>query len=255
MAVGEDLEYVHQARVALRRTRSALRLLAVATAADDPIARDLRWIADCFGQLRDWDVRLAHSLPALRRAIGSDEGARQHAQWDRLVARAQARRDGQQERLRATLSGARFARATLRVLQWAHAPAPASSISLARLAPRAIERGHQRLIAAGSELSGSSAQGRHRLRILAKRQRYALELLAPVLPDGAPPRTLKLLARLQQTLGEINDVHMAVLILPSLTRSHELLRSAERWSARTLRHLLPKAEALIERLERRGSGP
>jgi len=43
-----------------------LRVLATATAADDPIAPRPAWMADCFGQVRDWDVRLAHSLPALR---------------------------------------------------------------------------------------------------------------------------------------------------------------------------------------------
>ena len=253
-AVGEDPEYVHQARVALRRTRSALRVLATATAADDPIARDLRWMADCFGQVRDWDVRLAHSLPALRRAIGSSDRADDDAEWNRLLTRAKRRRHGQQERLRATLGSVRFARATLRLLQWAHQPTPGASITLAHLAPRAIERGHRRLIAAGRDLSGLSARGRHRLRILAKRQRYALELLAPVLPEGVAGRTLKLLSRLQQTLGEINDVHMAVLILPSLTRSPELLRRTQRWSARNLRHHVPKAAALVDRLERRGSG-
>jgi inorganic triphosphatase YgiF len=253
-AAGEDPEYVHQARVALRRTRSALRVLATATAADDPIARDLRWMADCFGQVRDWDVRLAHSLPALRRAIGSSDRADDDAEWDRLLTRAKRRRHGQQERLRATLGSVRFARATLRLLQWAHQPTPGASITLAHLAPRAIERGHRRLIAAGRDLSGLSARGRHRLRILAKRQRYALELLAPVLPEGVAGRTLKLLSRLQQTLGEINDVHMAVLILPSLTRSPELLRRTQRWSARNLRHHVPKAAALVDRLERRGSG-
>src|SRR5882757_1144123 len=184
-ALGEDLEFVHQARVALRRTRSALRLLATATAPEDPIARDLKWIADCFGAQRDWDVLVTHGLPPLREAIGSDGLAHGGAEWDRLLARAERRRNRQQERLRAMLGSARFARTTLRLLQWAHGPAGAPSITLASLAPTAIERGHQRLIAASRGLSRLSARGRHRLRILVKRQRYALDLLAAVRPDFA----------------------------------------------------------------------
>jgi triphosphatase len=246
---GDDLEYVHQARVALRRTRSALRLLAVAIAADDPVARDLRWMADCFGAVRDWDVLLTQTLPSLRGAMKSGDDA----QWARLLARAQVRRQRQQRRLRATLASARFVRAALRLLQWADEPASGTPTPLVLLAPRAVERGHDRLIGAGRNLPSRSAQGRHRLRILAKRQRYALEMLTLMMP-GVPGRTLKLLSRLQQTLGEINDVHVAASILPSLTRSRALVRGAERWSARSLKRKLPKAAALLARLQRRGSG-
>jgi CHAD domain-containing protein len=248
-AAGDDLEYVHQARVALRRTRSALRVLGVSAALDDPIGRDLRWMADRFAAVRDWDVLLTQTLPSLRGAVRCDD-----ARWDKLLARARARRQRQQRRLRETLGSARFARAALRLLQWADAPAPPGPAHLVNLAHRAVERGHERLIAAGRDLQELSARGRHRLRILAKRQRYALELLAPVLPAGAPARTLKLLSRLQQTLGEINDVHVTVSMLPSLTRSRELLQEAERWAARVLQHNLPKAAGLLARLQRRGSG-
>jgi hypothetical protein len=75
-----------------------------------------------------------------------------------------------------------------------------------------------------------------------------------LLPRGAPGRTLKLLSRLQQLLGEINDVYVAVSMLPSLTRSRELVQRAERWSDKVLRRNLPKAQVRLERLTRRGSG-
>jgi inorganic triphosphatase YgiF len=249
-ALGEDLEYVHQARVALRRTRSALRVLEVARMADDPIARDLRWMADCFGAVRDWDVLLTQMLPLLRKATADG----QQAQWARLMERVQLRRQRQRQRLRATLASARFAQAALQLLRWAEEPAASTTTDLMDRARRAIERGHERLTTARPDLAKLSPQGRHRLRILAKRQRYALELLAPVLPRGAPERTLKLLSRLQQLLGEINDVYVAVSMLPSLTRSRELVQRAERWSDKVVRRNLPKAQVRLERLTRRGSG-
>jgi inorganic triphosphatase YgiF len=249
-AAGEDLEYVHQARVALRRTRSALRVLGVARAAGDPIARDLRWLAHCFAAVRDWDVLLTGTLPALHRAIGPVH----EAQWAALIERAQARRLQQRRRLRATLSGARFARTALRLLQWAEQPCAPTSSRLAGRARRAVERGHERLTAAARDLGDLPPQGRHRLRILAKRQRYALELLAPLLPGRAPARALKPLARLQQLLGEINDAHVTVSMLPSLTRSRELMQRAQRWSDRIVKRNLPKAQARLDRLRHRGSG-
>ncbi|HEX4596760.1 MAG TPA: CYTH and CHAD domain-containing protein [Burkholderiaceae bacterium] len=249
-ALGEDLEYVHQARVALRRTRSALRVLGVARTADDPIARDLRWLADCFGAVRDWDVLLTQSLPLLRKATADG----QRAQWDQLMQKAQQRRQRQQLRLRATLASAAFAQAAVRLLRWAEVPPAAAASNLTQQGRRAIERGHQRLAAAARDLAKLPPQGRHRLRILTKRQRYALELLAALLDDGAPARTLKQLSRLQQLLGEINDVHVAVSMLPSLTRSRELARRAQRWSDKVVQRNLGKAQARFERLIRRGSG-
>ena len=246
-ALGEDLEYVHQARVALRRTRSALRVLEVARAPGDPIARDLRWMADCFGAVRDWDVLLTQTLPLLRKATADG----QEAEWTKLMERAQVRRQRQRQRLRATLASARFARAALRLLRWSEEPPAPTTADLTQRARRAIERGHERLIKAAPDLAKLSPQGRHRLRILAKRQRYALELLAPLLSGGAPARTLKLLSRLQQLLGEINDVYVAVSMLPSLTRSRELVRRAERWSDKVVRRNLPRAQERLERLTRR----
>jgi triphosphatase len=249
-ALGEDLEYVHQARVALRRTRSALRVLGVARSEDDPIARDLRCMADCFGAVRDWDVLLTQSLPLLRKATGDG----QQPQWDKLMQKAQQRRQRQQLRLRATLGSATFAQTAVRLLRWAEVPPAAAAANLTHQARRAIERGHERLAAAARDLARLPPQGRHRLRILAKRQRYALELLAPLLDDSAPKRTLKQLSRLQQLLGEINDVHVAVSILPSLTRSGEVMRRAQRWSDKVVQRNLGKAQARFERLTRRGSG-
>jgi inorganic triphosphatase YgiF len=249
-AAGKDLEYVHQARVALRRTRSALRVLGVAHKADDPIARDLRWMADCFGAVRDWDVLFTQILPSLRKATGDG----QEAQWDKLMQRAQARRRRQQLRLQATLGSASFARAALRLLRWAEEPPATTAAQLTHQAHRAIERGHERLAAVARDLAKLAPPGRHRLRILAKRQRYALELLTPLLDGGPPARTLKQLSRLQQLLGEINDVYVAVSMLPSLTRSRELVRRAERWYDRIVRRNLAKAQVRLERLTRRGSG-
>ena len=72
-----------------------------------------------------------------------------------------------------------------------------------------------------------------------------------MLSGGAPARTLKLLSRLQQLLGEINDVYVAVSMLPSLTRSRELVRRAERRSDKVVRRNLPRAQERLERLTRR----
>ncbi len=61
-----DPEFVHQARVALRRMRSALRLLD-RRHADFPesLAKELRWVGQTLGAARDWDVLVGSTLPAM----------------------------------------------------------------------------------------------------------------------------------------------------------------------------------------------
>ena len=49
----------------------------------------------------------------------------------------------------------------------------------------------------------------HTLRKHAKRQRYALEFFAPLLPAKRTARHLKALSAAQQVLGEINDLRIA----------------------------------------------
>ncbi|MEW5882224.1 MAG: inorganic triphosphatase, partial [Pseudomonadota bacterium] len=58
----DDPEFVHQARVALRRMRCALRLLRRHVEVSARLAADLRWIARALGSARDWDVLVAESL-------------------------------------------------------------------------------------------------------------------------------------------------------------------------------------------------
>ncbi len=62
-----DPEFVHQARVALRRMRSALRLLD-RRHEDFPesLAAELRWVGQTLGAARDWDVLVESTLPAWR---------------------------------------------------------------------------------------------------------------------------------------------------------------------------------------------
>jgi len=245
-SIGTDLEFVHQSRVALRRTRSALRLLGAASA-DDPVARDLRWLSDRYGEVRDWDVLVTQWLPALGKAIGC-EG---QADWVRLMARAERRRQMRRRRLSQTLASPLFARTAIRLLQWAQAP-HAAGRELRTAAPSELQRGHRRLLAAGTRIGRLSVAQRHRLRILAKRQRYACELLAPIMGKRSTARSLKLLARLQQTLGEVNDIQVTLSVMPSLTSSRQILEMAERWARRQMRRSLPKAAGLLKRLQRQG---
>ena len=96
-----DPEFVHQARVAMRRMRSAIRLLD-RRHADLPaaLADELRWVGRFLGAARDWDV-LTDSDPA---------GSARHGAGETRTACARAAGAGRDETRRRTHSRGRCAR-------------------------------------------------------------------------------------------------------------------------------------------------
>ena len=83
---------------------------------------------------------------------------------------------------------------------------------------------------------------RHRVRILAKRLRYALDLFSVALPKQATSHYVKALAQLQDVLGKLNDATVASSVLPELSKSPRLRASAEEWFRSVERECVPEAE-------------
>jgi inorganic triphosphatase YgiF len=229
MRVASDSEYLHQARVAIRRMRSAARLLDREEKDLPPtLARDLRWIGRLLGAARDGDVLLEETLPRL--IDHASEPAR--ASLQPLLERARVRRDLARERALAALASGRFASVALRLLRWSTSDAPAGR-ALERRACKALDRAHRRLFKAAQFFAALSPAARHRVRILAKRLRYALDVFSVTLPEAATTEYVNALAELQDVLGALNDevvAHQALARLGSpAARSGllERLRAAE----------------------------
>jgi inorganic triphosphatase YgiF len=193
-------EYVHQARVALRRMRSALRLFDRAHA-DFPAALsvELAWAGRLLGAARDLDVLADETLPAL--LAQAPQGA---AHADDLVRRVSSAREAAHGRALAGLASARFARLALRLQAWMLTPPPAAR-TLAKLAPRQLDRAHARLFEEARFFVAQTPEHRHAVRILAKRLRYALDLFAVALPAEPTAQYVAALAELQDVLGTLND--------------------------------------------------
>lgn len=191
------VEDVHQARVATRRLRSDLKTFGDLL---DPVWRrhvreDLKWCGSALGEVRDADVLAEHlrgaPLPLRRRLAAQRDAAAQrlgevlrsdryvdlldrlHAASELLPVRAGTARDAQ-----------RPARTALPVLVGARW--------------RSLRREVWR---AGSDPTPAQL---HRIRIKAKRVRYAAEAAAPVI--GKPARrTATAAERVQTVLGDHHD--------------------------------------------------
>ncbi len=205
-----DTEFLHDWRVAARRTRSLLaQMKRVFPAAEVSRFRDeLGWLARLSGPLRDLDVFRA----LLQDAAAGPDGLPGLLPLATLL---RERRDAEHRRLIEGLDSPR-ARAVLD--EWeaflARTPArrPAAEHArkpLAELAAGRVRKLHQRIVAAGVALGPRApAADLHALRIECKKMRYLLDAARRLLADGPATETLAALKRLQQSLGDAQDAHV-----------------------------------------------
>ena len=245
----DEPEFVHQARVGLRRMRSALRLLTRDTTVPAALTSELRWIASALGPARDADVLVTSTLPAVLAALTAPPSAAQSAAasaaWSAppsappsaekagavrsLLAAARRRRVRGRRLARAAVGSGRFALLALDLLAWTRSPHDERERTLRQLAPRRLASAHRRLLRAGRFFAALPPAEQHAVRILGKRLRYALDLFAPALPAPAAAAAANygaVLAQLQEELGALNDAAVAAATLPELSGDTALLAAA-----------------------------
>ncbi|MBS1188449.1 MAG: adenylate cyclase [Rhodocyclaceae bacterium] len=201
LAKGEQPEFVHQARVALRRLRSALRLFSPILPANfvDAYGQAWRTLGTSLGTARNWDVFVNETLPPLLAAFPDDRSARRLAKEGRRRARSAHRA------VAAMLTLPEYPRLLLEftaaLLALPDTAAPTTTeFARERLAGHARKA---RQLATRHHALGAAE--RHQLRIRFKKLRYALEFFAPLLPPRRLKPYLAALTQLQNELGRIND--------------------------------------------------
>jgi CHAD domain-containing protein len=217
--IKDNIEYVHQARVALRRLRAALRVYRKACVLPLPLLDGLRTLAESLGAARDWDVLCGETLPAI--APHYDDPS----DWQDWMARLEAHRARIRENMRQTLAAAHPGAWLLSFQQWLlqhgwRAAAPEKR--LLQMAPqldaarRILKKGHRGIVGRAREFERLSPPERHALRIAMKRQRYAAEFFQGLF-KARPQNSYLCLARdIQDSLGRANDAHVALTLLDEL---------------------------------------
>jgi CHAD domain-containing protein len=199
-----DTEFLHDLRVAVRRTRSVLKLMGDVLPAE--LARkflpEFKWLGDLTTPTRDLDVYLLKYPDTVAGLVAArpDELEPFHAHLVR--SRAAERR-----RLVRGLRSERFARLTR---EWRAAledlPATRRGQEAAELAAERIRRAHRKVMRQGSAITASSPpENLHDLRKRCKELRYLLESFASLLDPATFRRAVKELKGLQDCLGEFQD--------------------------------------------------
>jgi CHAD domain-containing protein len=200
-----DIEFLHDFRVAVRRSRSAVRLLGDLLPADLVawVTPELKWLGDLTARCRDLDVHL-QELPSV--AAGLTSGRPEDLAP--MAVHLRRLRASERRRLVRGLRSARYERWRAR---WRAALADLADrdgdggtvqeISVERLA-----RAYRRVIRRGARITPDSpAEDLHDLRKRCKELRYLLEIFAPAFdPDGARS-AVKELKTLQDVLGRFQD--------------------------------------------------
>lgn len=223
-----DPEFVHQLRVALRRLRSALRAhrRALEPGVEEGLKPELRWITSVAGAARDMDVLAGQTLPAMAREGAPLEKA------GAFGARLERRRVAARRALRNALRSKRYASLVLAIARWLRSPeehAPRHRADLRKFAGKAIQRGYEKTLAAGRDVETLDAAGRHRVRIEAKKLRYAVQGFSPLWSDSKTDAFLEVLSTLQDDLGRANDAAVAAELLEALGAPEELAGFARGW--------------------------
>jgi len=99
------------------------------------------------------------------------------------------------------------------------------------LARTVLGKRHRRVARDGANLAAADDQGRHRLRIAAKKLRYAAEFFAALFDADAVLRHTRALSNVQDLLGRMNDIVTARGLLAGLDPDGPSRLLVEAWLA------------------------
>jgi triphosphatase len=211
-----DPEGVHQMRVGLRRLRAAMSLFA--DILQDPqtaaLKQELKWLTGELGPARELEVLVTRVVAPVKRRHSRLQGISSLSRdltQQRAGALARAQEAARSERFRAL---------TLDIASWLEAGQwrrpqddlvrDRGDVPVEISATEQLTRRFKNIRKKGKRLTRLDARSRHKLRIQAKKVRYASEFFAGLFPGKkASKRREKFLSALesvQDCLGDLNDI-------------------------------------------------
>jgi triphosphatase len=250
-----DAEGLHQARVSIRRLRAAMSLFSalLQDKQSDGIKRELKWLIGKFGAAREADVFMERVVKPVAEADHKTRGVSE------LRDDVMEVRNAELARARSVIDSARFRTLALDVASWIetgdwmHAndarKDPSRKGTIVETAAEQLNRRWKKLVKLGRRLDTLNSRQRHKLRIAAKKLRYASEFFADTFPGKKAARRRKRftagLKELQACLGDLNDIVVnkrlsASLVSSSISRQR---RNDDAWKAFTAGRLSGREEA------------
>ena len=224
---GQEIEAVHQTRVAIRRLRAALALYRplIADEVYPRLATDLKWLSDHLGATRDIDVLLTETvLPTMAREPDAPGLAD-------LAAFIGTRQAASRKVLREAMNAPRCRKLTLNLLLWVEGgPWRRTPLvggqepeSLKSLLARRLRSSRKKLTAMGQNLEALPEAELHDLRIRAKKLRYQAAFFDALASEGKAAKRYRsfvnALEKIQESLGTVHDAEATAAFLEEQARN------------------------------------
>jgi inorganic triphosphatase YgiF len=211
-----DVEGLHQMRVALRRLRAAISLFSdmLVDRQTQQMKSRFQWIGGELGPAREFDVFIRRVLMPVAQHNPNGPGVAV------LTEDLEAQRKEAFERACAAVQSERFRDLMLDIAAWIetgdwsrNTDARAKALretSITALAADELNRRRKQVLKKGGRLKQLDIHRRHKLRIQAKKLRYAAEFFAGAFPGKKAKERredfVSALELLQDALGDLNDI-------------------------------------------------
>ena len=210
-------EYLHQIRISLRRLRVVLNLAKILCADEelDSLHDHVRKLGNELGRSREWDVFATEILPAIYRDKNNDAYSGQQA----LARESEKHRQLSHQQVSTTLQSIDFQRLLLRFGAWLNGDYWKEftySGNLQDYSEKILRKYTQKAIERGNRINEvETREHLHKLRIACKNLRYCAELFI----INPRKNQIKLLVKLQDILGALNDNAVALQLLDELRKN------------------------------------
>jgi inorganic triphosphatase YgiF len=227
-----DIEGVHRARIAIRRLRAAFSLFSPLLDDRDHerLRRELSWLSDQLGAVRDLDVMQVETFEPRVNAGAAPLGATS------LLAEVAKRRGAARRNLHAALYSDRMRKLLFDLVRWldhgewqARSEAQEPVLTCAR---ELLNGKFKSLRKRARHLAEADAETRHDVRIATKKLRYMSEFFQSLVTGGKRQSRFKtfvrLLEKIQGALGEIQDGAARAQFLQTLVTNMALEEATSR---------------------------
>ena len=221
----EDVEHVHQLRVATRRAGAAVRIFVgcLPHRTFDKVRKKLRRIRRGAGAARDWDV----FLDALRERL-QKAPAGQHPGLDLLLGIAQGQRMAAQEALVQATTNSALDLDKLITETIADLKNPSRQASTLKELAVPLLTEHVQDLNQAVQGDLHNYEHLHQVRITGKRLRYAMEIFGSCFDSSFREEIYPAVEEMQEILGQANDSHVAAGRLEAI-RARVKATQPERW--------------------------
>ncbi|ENX36637.1 CYTH and CHAD domain-containing protein [Acinetobacter courvalinii] len=227
-----EADHIHQARVGLRRLRSALKHFSNWSAQIDP-----KWesqLADIFralGQSRDNDAIQDSVIPLVKQVCDFEFPFPENV--DTNIAEL--------------LSDSKTTQLFLSLFSFSYSDQQSKS-KLSKQAAKSLTKLYQKILKDATQFSTLDIEQQHRTRKRVKQLRYCIDFIAGIYPEKQVQQFLSKLQPIQEYLGFYNDLFVAEQIFEQQAAKHSQFLFALGWVKAQQPHVAKKAAKKLQAL-------